>query len=338
MNDQQEIIKIVLESYQKNHAYIHLLLTEQCNYKCGHCMYDCGPDKSSLYMSDDILQKAKKQIKFLNSCNIPVVVNLIGGEPTLNFNEFERIFKEVSTWDCSLVSTTNAWWIDNDELVNRFFDIIGSKVNSLRLYKQEKGFNRVLVNKFINIRISTDEYHSKQQKIENLDDKLIWIFNNSKKFKELNLPIPDKDFRWITTQSQDIKDLNQAQIVFPNGRGKNKSTLNEFFKKNKISGNFCFSDNPLAQIHYNPNGVVMDGCGRGSIYDFGSVNDNILYLAGIIWRYKLNRYYLLEKKYNCYNCRDMVKNWKKDNLIKVREEFSKFNTMDYDKFMKEINL
>jgi MoaA/NifB/PqqE/SkfB family radical SAM enzyme len=319
---QKKYIQTIINQNKNYFTYVHLLLTEQCNFYCEHCMYDCGPNKPSDYMSDDVLYKVKQQVDFLTKFKIPVVLNLIGGEPTLNFDKFEHIFKETSKWDCSLVMTSNAWWIQSEKLTKRFFNIVKDKVISLEKTDKE----RVTSNRFFNIRLSTDSYHDKQRKIKDLEGRLFDIIN------QLNLPKVTKEFRWISTQNQDYMDLGQTSVIWPNGRGRKESALKQYLRKCNLPERTCFCDNSFAQIHYLPNGEIADACGRGSIYNFGTIDDNILFIMGLILKYKEERFYGI-KDYNCYNCREMVRKWKMDRLEDVRTRFSKFNTMDYEEFI-----
>jgi hypothetical protein len=289
-------------------------------------MYDCGPDKPSDYMSDNILLKVKKQVDFLEEMGIPTCVNLVGGEPTLNFDKFEYIFKEVSNWNCSLIMSTNGWWIQSDKFTKRFFDIVKNKVISLENYEG----NRAKDNKLIAIRLSEDPYHDSQRRIKNLEGRL------SDVLFELNLPKVTRDFRWIRTEYQDVRDLGQKVIIFPNGRGKDVSTLKEFLNKNNLPERYCFVDCAFSSIHYLPNGEIADGCGHGSIYNFGTVNDNILFIMAMILKYKEERYNSPEI-YNCHNCQEMVQKWKTNRLDDVRTEFSMFNTKNYEEFMKNLS-
>jgi hypothetical protein len=276
-------------------------------------------------MSDNILLKVKKQVDFLEEMGIPTCVNLVGGEPTLNFDKFEYIFKEVSNWNCSLIMSTNGWWIQSDKFTKRFFDIVKNKVISLENYEG----NRAKDNKLIAIRLSEDPYHDSQRRIKNLEGRL------SDVLFELNLPKVTRDFRWIRTEYQDVRDLGQKVIIFPNGRGKNVSTLKQFLNKNNLPERYCFADCAFSSVHYLPNGEIADGCGRGSVYNFGTVDDNILFIMAMILKYKEERFQNAEI-YNCYNCRKMVQKWKMDRLENVRTEFSMFNTMNYKEFMNAL--
>jgi MoaA/NifB/PqqE/SkfB family radical SAM enzyme len=81
-----------LKLLQQKGMTIELLITRKCNMYCSHCFYDCGPKESAKYMDAEMLTKVKKQIEFLIDLNISPVINIVGGEPTINLNEFKRVF------------------------------------------------------------------------------------------------------------------------------------------------------------------------------------------------------------------------------------------------------
>lgn len=306
---------------------IELLITRKCNYRCRHCMYDCSPEDSSIYMSDEILSKVKQQVDFLNNIGIPTCINIIGGEPTINFSKFEHIFKEIEKWDTFITIGTNAWWLDKPVLVDRFFNLVSKRV-------QEK---RIIV------RLSEDDFHVQERKIKSLNDKLQEIFADGI-LEKYNLDMPIASYEWIYDQSAYNNNHfpGVPYWVFPNGRGATCGNYNYLeYKKScglDVDDNCCLRNYPSGfQIHYDPKGNIYDACGQGSIYDFGTVDDNILFIASIIWKYKTWRHFYSNKQYDCYNCREMVQKWGKDNLEKVREEFSVFNIMDYNEFMKALS-
>ena len=318
----------ILEDCRKNNktVLIELLITRKCNYRCNHCMYNCSPDDSSIYMSDETLGKVKQQIDFLNKMGLPTCINLIGGEPTINFSKFEHIFREVETWDTYITIGTNAWWLDKPTLVDRFFALVSKRAQEKRII----------------IRLSEDDFHVKERTIKSLDNKLQEIFATGI-LEKYNLDYSPSEYDWIYDQSvYNSKHFPDVPYwVFPNGRGATCGNYNyQDLKKGyglKESDNFCLRNYPSGfQIHYDPLGNIYDGCGQGSIYDFGTVDDNILFIASIMWRYKEWRHFWSGKQYDCYNCRAMVQEWKNKYLVDTREEFSKFNTMNYDKFMMEL--
>jgi hypothetical protein len=305
-----------LSILRKQFFNIELLLTEQCNFTCEHCMYDCSPYKSNLWMNNEILDKVKKQVDFLKNSKVMTVVNLIGGEPTLNFTKFAHILKKVYSWKVNITMSTNGWWLNTEENIQKFFSIVSQYANpdgSAGWEKMDSAFS---------VRISDDPYHEKVRKIKNIGYALDKIFKNIELVNKFHIPFPDKKSPWIFPQPW----RNGYYYVAPNGRGKNISNLDYYLE---VTGKtLCFKDidNTVSQsIHYDPQGKITDACGFGSIYDFGTVDDNILFIEQLIEEYKIDRK-KSGKVYNCYTCREMVNEWKETNLQKAREKYCYLNT------------
>lgn len=96
-----------------------LLLTERCNYQCAHCLYACGPSKSSLYMPDSILEHAARAVQDCSSLEDGLVLNLIGGEVSIEPAELARVIRWVvglnSFFRLSMV--TNGWFLQRPKSV-----------------------------------------------------------------------------------------------------------------------------------------------------------------------------------------------------------------------------
>lgn len=277
-------------------------------------MYSCSSKESPDYMSDKILKKIKRQVRFLQSLSIPVVINLIGGEPTLNINKFEHIFNIVSTWGVGIMISTNGWWLRSNELTDRFFLILSPHI-------REDGISTSKINgqPFI-IRVSDDKYHKlEREKRGNPDPNIVL----PEYIKAKNIISPDKN-PFIFVQDGYV----ESYVVYPNGRGKDVSDLDRVYQKFNVSGSCCMFDlydtYKPGNIHYNPQGLIEDGCMYGSYYDVGTVNDNILFSLLMITLYKNDRS-TSDKLYNCFNCRDMFQEWKKDNLDKYRLKYARLN-------------
>jgi len=313
-----------LDLFQQRGILLELMITRKCNFFCGHCMYDCSPQSSNEYMSDEILNKIKNQVDFLKNVDIPATVNILGGEPTINFKKFEHILKIVSTWNTPITLNTNGWWLSSEDKTEKFFKIVSPYINENGKYYTVSNFKKVRI--FL-IRISNDPYHYTQRKVKNINEVLWNIFNNQEFIKDWGVPIPDDVEPWI--YAQPVWDKNW--IVSPNGRARNLSPIN-------INENFCFLEkyNRTESIHYEPDGNITDACGWGSIYDFGNVNDNILFIIEIIRQYKEYRKNC-GKIHNCYNCREMVQDWKKENLIQMRDKYKELNTFNSWDFLYNID-
>lgn len=320
-----------LAQFSGKSIMIELMITRNCCYYCKHCMYDCGPKASKEYMSDEVLDKVKLQVDFLKRFNMNVAVNLVGGEPTIDFDKFSHIFEKVMTWNCSFTMTTNGWWLSNKKDTDRFFEIVSKYAPADGQSHFSKDSNRGF-----NIRISDDPYHEKQRKVKDINYALSKIFSDKELSEKYNMPFPNPTDPWIWRQFVKYEDDGfDSYYIAPNGRGKSVTNIDEWIKRFSKDGNFCMKHfNSFENIHYEVDGSISDTCGFGSIYDFGTVDDNILFIIQLIWIYKGDRYANRENKtFTCSNCREMVQEWKKENLDKNREFLAALNTMDAETFI-----
>ena len=94
---------------------ITLLITERCNYRCSHCLYACSPSRSAAYISDEALQHVGRALHACSGIDDLPVLNILGGEPTLNPTEFSRIVKWITELRPSfrLSMVTNGWWLQS---------------------------------------------------------------------------------------------------------------------------------------------------------------------------------------------------------------------------------
>ena len=318
------MINMFFKQAEKNGVTIELLLTKKCNFFCGHCMYSCSSSNSSKYMSDKILGKVKRQVDFLNSLGLPVIINLVGGEPTLNMKKFKHIFDLVATWNVDLTMSTNGWWLKEEKTTEKFFKIIKPHIREDGFFFSKKTNKRFLV------RVSDDAYHKEQREARGLPIDLGIPLRKYLEKSNINVH-EERPFIFIQNGFVD------TYWVFPNGRGKDVSDLNTVYERLGINGSYCFTDlneqDRLENIHYNPDGLIEDGCMNGSYYDVGTVDDNILYCILLIKLYKAWRFDI-GKKYNCYNCRVMFQAWKMKYLKEARASYSAWNSFDKDKFLE----
>ena len=95
-----------------------IILTYRCPSGCKHCLYNCGPGRSSEAMSPELLREALEAITLWPE---PPMVHFTGGEPFLHFElllEGTRIATELGI-GCYL-ETSAAWCTDKDAAVERF--------------------------------------------------------------------------------------------------------------------------------------------------------------------------------------------------------------------------
>jgi len=328
-NINMETKTITIENFINKPLTIELMITRKCCYYCRHCMYDCGPKESNQYMSDEVLKKVKKQINFLKELNINVFINLVGGEPTINFDKFSHILDKVMTWNVSVTMTTNGWWLNSKKNIERFFAIISKYASP-----DGKSNYHSRSNNGFNIRISDDPFHEEQREIKNIRNALYEIFNDEELIEKYKIPIPDIQDPWLWRQVYD-----ERYYISPNGRGRDVTNIFEWIEKYSLDGNFCMRNfTGFENIHYEPNGDISDSCGYGSLYDFGTVDDNILFIINLIWLYKAERWKKKDiQKFTCSNCREMVKEWKDNNLKNYKMFLIDLNTMDAERFAKNYN-
>ena len=126
---------------------INLLLTYQCNLACDHCMYMCSPSRSPEYISNEVLWSIRDEVEKLEENDTIVRINLVGGEPTLNMTEFERVWREVNSWGVPVEMTTNGWWAENPETFKEFLRITKNDILDTDMY----------------VRISNSVWHESQR-------------------------------------------------------------------------------------------------------------------------------------------------------------------------------
>jgi len=100
---------ILIDSYQRNHNYLRISLTEKCNLRCTYCMPAEGvplSPSSNLMTAEEIYQIA--QLFVSNGVN---KIRLTGGEPLVR-KDFSDIIMKLSSLKVSLAITTNAVNID----------------------------------------------------------------------------------------------------------------------------------------------------------------------------------------------------------------------------------
>jgi hypothetical protein len=117
-----------LESIRENGVCITLMLTERCNFACAHCMFSCSPRRAGAYVTAEVLGQVEKLVAYLTEQQIPVSLNLIGGEATLDIEEFAHVFQWAvwlkNCYSIRLEMTTNGSWLRSFEKTVRFAQIV----------------------------------------------------------------------------------------------------------------------------------------------------------------------------------------------------------------------
>lgn len=281
--------------------------------------------------------------------------NLIGGEPTLNLNEFERVWHYVM-WrkrsdSINLEMTTNGWWFRSPKTFSRFIGIVG----------------RDVINEDISIRISDSYYHDRfrtKREMEIIKELLAQKesycleeehFFGYKKF----CPFCSFEFECLPdTEVFDCPGCNAqlgADDISP-GDAKFYNSLNTFnnmktlyvdsvikeFQDDKVSpvgraldngigyqDGRCGAVSPL-YLTFSPDGSIYDVCCNGGKALIGTVDDglSLIYIRAAFMRKLFKKYPVSEKSpfdHNplngdrCRECPSIASKWISQNLKEVRE-------------------
>lgn len=133
---------MLVADYYENMGYdirdvISFCYTFRCNLQCAHCSYNCGPSRTEKMNTDDI----KYILKEAAYSKIRLV-ELMGGEPFLDYAELSELVAYCSDIGLDVIVTTNGFW-------GKDYEIAVEKLKAL----SKKGLTSVLV--------STDTFHQK---------------------------------------------------------------------------------------------------------------------------------------------------------------------------------
>ncbi len=263
---------------------ITLLVTEDCNYRCAHCIYSCG-DQSAIsaenYIQDDILNKLPKFIEGINNLKLRPLVVIVGGEPTLILSEYERVLKFCADLKVPIEMVTNGWWLARPDTTKRIF------TGAAQLIAHGVDYR---------IQISNDTYHEEFRpdslKGEGLDSTLR---QRLIEFSKLNL-----------TEHITLKPRLDKDIV-PIGRGSQLTTREIGYHTGSCQAS-------LGVLSFNPSGELIDICCHGSQSYFGSLDDH----AGLLL--ELGRQFVNEIRPTCRTCKNQSAQWKSTRLSQIAKE------------------
>ena len=110
-----------------DHLLITLLLTERCHYQCAHCLYSGSPFRPKAYVSDSVLAQVALALEKGTATQGTPILNLLGGEPTYDFDEFARVIRWVKSLQAGtflLSMVTNGWWLGRLKSLTTFAEIM----------------------------------------------------------------------------------------------------------------------------------------------------------------------------------------------------------------------
>lgn len=278
-------------------------------------------------MTYETLNDVRIFVQELVDNDVRVSINFIGGEPTLNLNEFERCLNalgHLQNYNCDFQMTTNGWWLKKPEATRKFLSIIAPYVSD----EPEES---------INVRISQDEFHDEfrpnhlqgkglDRALESIwEDKEIfykdtWLCDDCGKDGEgykdechycesenvcnevremlSELPEPNPNHPWIYVQKHSTF-VPMREMITPQGRGANVGTGD----KGKGQGT-CTKSGTLT---FTADGTLSDVCCMGSNCPMGTIKDHPYVLLAMAKRFGE------EAKPNCWECQDQFLNWKIEN-------------------------
>lgn len=322
-----------VEEYDREQVTVNVLLTEQCNFKCAHCFYGCSPKTGNGYITNEMLDRIYLNIIIpLLDEEVPVSLNFIGGEPTLNLNEFGRCMdwyarRCQNNYGIEFQMTTNGWWLRKRETTKRFMNII-------------KPFVTGEFTEF-SVRISDSVWHTEHRGLDGrqIKDRLASIWNPWEHDPDFMFdtesvcpecyeadddleegedcpncgalveyieceyipcfepPIaPEENQPWIYVDSE----TNSTNVIPSGIRG-------QFGHNDKAAKGFCGGANCLT---YAPDGRHTDGCCSGSDMPFGTVDTSPWELL-----HHTGEFMKSMKGYSCLECRDMAKEY----AVKLKE-------------------
>ncbi|AUC16313.1 cyclic pyranopterin phosphate synthase MoaA [Tenacibaculum sp. SZ-18] len=104
-----ESLNILQDTFERNHNYLRISLTEKCNLRCTYCMPINGvplSPKSHIMTAEEVYEIAKVFVK-----NGVDKIRLTGGEPLLR-KDFPKIIQMLSALNVQMSITSNAVLID----------------------------------------------------------------------------------------------------------------------------------------------------------------------------------------------------------------------------------
>lgn len=317
--------EIIEDAQGGEEVIISLKLTSACNFACDHCLYSCGKQRNPKYMQDEILRKVHRQIMTLKEIGVTPSLNIIGGEPTLDMNEFARVME----WAYDMMRkeyvhvhvVTNGWWIDDPGALYKMIEIMSRA--------PELGIE----NNGLTVDISRDQWHAKFQESDDPRAKLARILDSPGEYAiDGYIDFPNGDLIWICPECGEeyeqgemceecdcepfpelrydayemIKDISpegdfrewfimdhftSEKGVIPTGRGANVSTDQHYTRcgGGKIDA---------LVITFESNGKVSDMCCAGSMLPVGDVNDHPLALLTAA------QLFVQDQRPDCWTCKE----------------------------------
>lgn len=321
----KDLILKALEAAE-NDLTINMLLTQRCNFACGHCMYRAGPKLPARYMSEEDIADVMGFARLLQSYGVNPTINFVGGEPTYNLSEFARCMRQVdnlsSDIECSYEMTTNGWWLRSLPTMMKFC----------------RALHWTSLDNELNIRVSNSDYHDDFR--SERDQMAVDMIGNDKSAEgwmdyliEHTYTLPDYDDeeadhyatglridmdtglvrRWLTDKidrAQFFIDskLTHKQVV-PVGRALDMGI------SGGRNGSCHWKDD--IKFTFQPGGYLYDPCCNGGHVPLGHAKDGMLLFAR-----RIKFMQALHKRYTygygddtrCRSCADFGARWTRHSM------------------------
>jgi hypothetical protein len=113
----------------KNLASGGVIVNYHCVSRCGHCLYNCSPQRSKTYLDAFLAEKIFSRIKKLGCRS----VHIGGGEPLLRPDLLLDVLREADKAGVAIeyVETNSAWYVDAQASEKILRDLIAAGVNTL---------------------------------------------------------------------------------------------------------------------------------------------------------------------------------------------------------------
>ena len=210
---------IEIENKQMQLAALTLMISQECNMKCGYCYGDGGEYKNRGIMS---VETSHRAIDYLvkNSKDTKLAIAFLGGEPLMNFNlikdvlhyckiktqETGKIFSYTITTNGTLLTPEIEDFLINNQIKTQIsIDGTAESHNQMRYFAQKKPSYDIVVSKTKHMR----EQHLLTARAtlspKNLD--YVKTFNHLKELGFIGIPIePAKN---LLSETDLMKELNE---------------------------------------------------------------------------------------------------------------------------------
>lgn len=260
-----------------------LMITERCNFKCDHCMFSCT--NKGMNMRPEVIQAVRS---FINNYDIRDI-SIYGGEPFLDVELFDTIFREVYDSDVLFFVSTNGTFMGNKKRRDYVFRLI-----------RRLQFNEY-VGEGTNIRISNTVFHRDCRSKRQYEDFLKLKYLVSDPYSYYDEYPEDEYLENPFSEDRQVMYIDEpCDIANPSGRA---------FKKGVYqNGRCCYceyvQDEPLeyetsddlnnTNFNIKPNGDI-NVCCRCDSATVGNILEDGHNITGVVERMEKLRKYFKKK-------------------------------------------